>query len=59
MLNAKAKLGNMLAEIKPIIESSGRGTIEKKKSLSEGITKKESHLAQTIANNPEWLSESR
>jgi N6-adenosine-specific RNA methylase IME4 len=57
LLEAESKLGEILAVIKPNIESSGRGTIEKKKSLPNGITKKESHRAQTLAANPEIVEE--
>ena len=35
----------MRAAIKPVIESFGKGTIEKK-SLPTGVTKKESHFAR-------------
>jgi len=44
-------LGELLGAIKPNIESSGRGTIEKKPSLPVGIDKRTSHQAQTIASN--------
>lgn len=53
VLEAESRLGEMLSSIKPVIESSGRGTIEKKKSLPHGITKKESHYAQEIHRHPE------
>ena len=50
-LDAEAKLGEMLAGI-PLSErraSSAKGTC----TLPPGITKKESHYAQTIAKHPE------
>ncbi len=61
LLDAEMRPGGMLAEIerKPAFESSREGTIEKGKSmirgsvptLPPGLTKKESHQAQTIARN--------
>jgi len=51
LLDAEVKLGEMLEKLEPNIESSGRGTIEKKRSLPEGITKKQSHEAQEIAGH--------
>ena len=58
LLDAEAKLGEMLAAIEPkyIQVSSMTGTnlkpVAKQKSLPPEITKKESHVAQTIARNP-------
>lgn len=53
VLDAEAKLGEMLAAIEPNIESSGRGTIVKHTSLPPGIDKKMSHEAQQIHKHPE------
>lgn len=52
ILDAEAKLGQMLKTIPLNIESSGRGRIVNKKSLPEGISHKESHYAQTVASHP-------
>ena len=57
LLDAEAKMGELLKEIKPNIESSGRGTIVKKKSLPEGISKKQSHFFQTLADNKEIIEQ--
>jgi len=57
LLDAESKLGELLADIPPVIESSGRGTIEKKKSLPSTITKKQSHYAQTVSSNPEIVEQ--
>jgi N6-adenosine-specific RNA methylase IME4 len=57
LLYAEAKLGAMLEKIAPNIESSGRGTIEKKPSLPSGITKKQSHYAQELSRHEEAIAE--
>jgi len=49
LLEAESVLGKMLKSIPDKKASSGGGTC----SLPNGITKKQSHEAQTIANNPE------
>ena len=51
VLEAEAKLGDFLKAI-PDFHSSGKGTM-KRKELPENITKKESHVAQVVANNRE------
>jgi 16S rRNA G966 N2-methylase RsmD len=53
LLDAEIKMGEILEAIPANIESSGRGTIEKKTSLPPNVTKKQSHQAQTIAKNKE------
>jgi len=49
---AEAKLGELLKQIPKKYESSGRGRIEKRKSLPRGISYKMSHEAQLIASYP-------
>jgi hypothetical protein len=49
MLDIDVRLGELLAKRPLNIESSGRGTIEKKPSLPIGVTKAVSHQAQTKA----------
>jgi hypothetical protein len=54
LLDAEAKLGEMLAAIDKTpsrVRGSTRGTTVRP-TLPEGITKKESHHAQTVAKNP-------
>ncbi|MFH1737664.1 MAG: hypothetical protein ABIH23_01560, partial [bacterium] len=56
LLDAEVRLGEMLGGIKinPIPDSSQKGTFGgSAPSLPPGITKKESHQAQTLAKNPE------
>ncbi|MBE0426374.1 MAG: hypothetical protein IBX72_06980 [Nitrospirae bacterium] len=55
LLYAEAKLGELLKKI-PDFHSSGRGTM-KRKDLPEGITKKQSHEAQTLVDHPEKIKE--
>ena len=55
VLYAEARLGELLSEIPPNIESYGRGTIEKKKSLPGDINKKQSHEAQLIATHADYI----
>jgi len=57
VVDAEGKLGKLLA-VTPLSEkrsSSSRGTC----SLPEGITKKHSHRAQTIAANPEIVAQAK
>lgn len=49
VINAEAKLGELLKAIPKKKATSGRGS----RSLPKGITHKTSHQAQTIADNPE------
>jgi hypothetical protein len=56
LLDAEAKLGELLAAIEPktIPDGTGRGTFGgREKTIPDGITKKESHQAQTIVRHPE------
>lgn len=53
LIDAWGSLGGMIDRLPLNIESSGRGKIVTKPSLPKGIGYKESHLAQTIFNNPE------
>jgi hypothetical protein len=56
--HAEAKLGELLKEIppKPIADGSGKGTFGgREQSLPEGITKKQSHYAQELAEHPEVI----
>ena len=55
LLYAEARLGELIPPV--IIESSGRGTIEKKKSLPEGVNKKQSHYAQELSRHKEVIAE--
>jgi len=54
---AEARLGGMLEKRPPIIESSGRGTIEKKPSLPSGIDKKQSYYAQELYHHQDIVAE--
>jgi len=60
LLDAIARLGELIKLIKPIYVGSSGGTHVKrgsppkqKKSLPPAISKKESHIARTISNNPD------
>ena len=56
LLYAEAKLGEMLKDTpKPKFNKQINGSSKRttEKTLPPGITKKESHIAQTVANNPE------
>lgn len=56
LLYAEAQMGAILEAIPPNIESSGRGTIEKKPSLPKDIKKKESHNAQKLSKNEDVIA---
>lgn len=53
LLEAEKKLGEMLKEIEPTFHQRKDGIIIGEKTLPDGITWKESHVAQTIAKNPD------
>lgn len=55
ILWAEAKLGELVAKM-PDFHSSGRGTM-KRKTLPEGMSRKESHEAQTLAKHPDEIKE--
>ncbi|MBE0425594.1 MAG: hypothetical protein IBX72_02985 [Nitrospirae bacterium] len=58
ILWAEAKLGELLPRITQNYQSSGKGTL-KQPLLPEGITKKQSHYAQILAENPEVIQEAK
>jgi len=53
VLKAEARLGEILKAIPGKQASSAKGT----RSLPEGITKKQSHIAQTLAKNEDIINE--
>lgn len=60
VLWAEAKMGELLKAIepKPMPDGSGKGTFGgREKTFPEGITKKQSHEAQQLADNPEQIRE--
>jgi hypothetical protein len=61
MLDAEARLGELLMGIDKSssrLRGSAKGTTVKR-SLPEGITKKESHYAQTLARHIDVVQESK
>jgi N6-adenosine-specific RNA methylase IME4 len=52
VIMAKSKVGELLASRPRNYQSSGRGTL-KEERLPNGISRKTSHQAQTLANNPD------
>lgn len=57
LIYAEAKLGELLRDLPPNIESLGRATIVKRRSLPRGITKQQSHMYQTLASHPDIIRE--
>ena len=53
LLDAEAKLGEMLAAIPAVRDKEGSSQGTSLPSLPQGITKKESHFAQQIQTHPE------
>jgi hypothetical protein len=57
VLWAEAKLGELLKAIEPKRDKQSSTQRTSLSSLPEGITKKQSHEAQQLANNPEEIRE--
>jgi DNA modification methylase len=55
LLYAEARLGELIRAIRPIIKSSGPGTIERKLWLPEGVSRKDSHYARQLSENLEAI----
>lgn len=53
LLDAESKMGELLKEIPNKKATSGSGS----RSLPEGITHKQSHYCQTLANNKEIVEQ--
>ena len=57
LLYAEAKLGELLKEIKPKRDKESSTQRTSLPSLPDGITKKQSHFAQTLADHKEEIEE--
>jgi hypothetical protein len=57
LLDAEAKLGKLLKKIPPKRDKQSSSNRTSLPSLPPGITKKESHKAQTIASNPKIIEQ--
>lgn len=57
LIYAEARLGELLGDLPPNIESHGRATIVKRRSLPMGITKQQSHMYQALAAHPDIIRE--